>query len=155
MLIEVNLTGEETKQGFGREELLAGWEQIVAVKNLQVAGLMTMAAYSSDPEAARPTFAALRALRDELARFINAGRRTGGRKLRVATGQSTAGTTDRERSRAIRAWAGENGYEVSERGRLSSEIVTAYDEAQRQAAEPVPAPARKRAPRRKVAAAKK
>ncbi|SFW88357.1 histone-like nucleoid-structuring protein Lsr2 [Amycolatopsis australiensis] len=97
------------------------------------------------------------ALREELARYINAGRRTGGRKLRVATGQSTTGTgtTDRERSRAIRAWASENGFEVSERGRLSSEIVTAYDDAQRQAAEPAAAPARKRAPRKKVAAATK
>ncbi|WP_442875844.1 Lsr2 family DNA-binding protein [Amycolatopsis sp. NBC_01488] len=52
-------------------------------------------------------------------------------------------------------WASEYGYEVSERGRLSSEIVTAYDEAQRQAAQPAPAPARKRALRKKVAAAKK
>jgi nucleoid-associated protein YgaU len=94
------------------------------------------------------------ALRGELARFITAGHKTGGRKVRVATGQSTtAGSTDRERSRAIRAWAIENGYEVSERGRLSSEITSAYDEAQRQAAEP--APARKRAPRKKVTAAKK
>ncbi|MGV9362039.1 histone-like nucleoid-structuring protein Lsr2 [Amycolatopsis sp. NPDC003731] len=95
------------------------------------------------------------ALRDELARFIAAGRKIGGRKVRVATGQSTASTTDRERSRAIRAWASENGYEVSERGRLSAEIVTAYDEARRQAAEPVPAPARKRAARKSVAATKK
>jgi hypothetical protein len=93
-------------------------------------------------------------LRDELARFITAGRKTGGRKMRVATGQSTAASTaDRERSRAIRAWASENGYEVSERGRLASEIVSAYDEAQRQPA--APAPARTRAPRKKVAAAKK
>lgn len=73
--------------------------------------------------------------------------------MRVATGQSTASSADRERSRAIRAWAGESGYEVSERGRLSSEIVTAYDEAQRQVAEPVAA--RKRTPRKKVAAVKK
>ncbi|UOZ02966.1 MULTISPECIES: Lsr2 family protein [unclassified Amycolatopsis] len=93
------------------------------------------------------------ALRGELARFIAASRKTGGRKVRVATGQSTASSADRERSRAIRAWAGESGYEVSERGRLSSEIVTAYDEAQRQAAEPVAA--RKRTPRKKVAAVKK
>jgi hypothetical protein len=94
------------------------------------------------------------ALREELARFISAGRKTGGRKVRVATGQSTtASSADRERSRAIRAWASENGYEVSERGRLSSEIVSAYDEARLQAAEPVPA--RKRASRKKVAAAKK
>ncbi|WP_410619693.1 histone-like nucleoid-structuring protein Lsr2 [Amycolatopsis sp. cmx-8-4] len=94
------------------------------------------------------------ALREELSRFIAAGRKTGGRKVRVATGQSTAASSaDRERSRAIRAWASENGYDVSERGRLSSEIVNAYDEAQLQAA--APAPARKRAPRKKVAAAKK
>jgi hypothetical protein len=94
------------------------------------------------------------ALREELARFISAGRKTGGRKVRVATGQSTAANSaDRERSRAIRAWATENGLEISERGRISAEITNAYDEAQRQAAEP--APARKRAPRKKVAAAKK
>ncbi|WP_410570461.1 histone-like nucleoid-structuring protein Lsr2 [Amycolatopsis sp. cmx-4-61] len=93
------------------------------------------------------------ALREELAQFIAAARRVGGRKVRVATGQSTtASSTDRERSRAIRAWAGENGYEVSERGRLSSQIVSAYDEAQQVAA---PVTARKRAPRKKVAAAKK
>jgi hypothetical protein len=91
-------------------------------------------------------------LRDELARFITAGRKTGGRKMRVATGQSTAASTaDRERSRAIRAWAIDNGWEISERGRISSEITNAYDEAQRQAAAPAP----KRAPRKKVAAAKK
>jgi hypothetical protein len=94
------------------------------------------------------------ALRDELARYISAGRRIGGRKVRVATGQSTASPADRERSRAIRAWAIDNGYEMSERGRLSSEVVAAYDAAQAPEAEPVKA-ARKRAPRKKVAAARK
>ncbi|HEY3480102.1 MAG TPA: Lsr2 family protein, partial [Streptomyces sp.] len=34
------------------------------------------------------------ALRDELARFIGAGRRIGGRKVRVATGQSTTTSKD-------------------------------------------------------------
>jgi len=93
-------------------------------------------------------------LREELARFVAAGRKTGGRKMRVATGQSTAASTaDRERSRAIRAWAIENGWEISGRGRISAEITNAYDEAQRQAAEP--ALARKRTPRKKVAATKK
>lgn len=66
VLIEVNLTGEAAKQGFAKEELLAGWEQVVGVKNVEVAGLMTMAVYSPDPATARPTFAALRTLRDEL-----------------------------------------------------------------------------------------
>jgi nucleoid-associated protein Lsr2 len=66
------------------------------------------------------------ALRDELARYISAARRTGGRKVRVATGQSTATASDRERNQQMRAWANANGYEVSERGRLSFEVITAY-----------------------------
>jgi hypothetical protein len=93
------------------------------------------------------------ALREELARYIAAGRRTGGRKVRVATGQPTTSSTDRERNQQIRAWANANGYEVSERGRLSSEVISAYESAQAAAAE-APAP-RKRAPRKKVAAVKK
>ncbi|MET9002987.1 Lsr2 family protein [Amycolatopsis sp. NPDC004169] len=91
------------------------------------------------------------ALRDELARYVGAGRRIGGRKVRVATGQSTAASSDRERNQQIRAWAGANGYEISERGRLSSEVVSAYERAQ--VAEPeAPAP-RKRSSRKKTAAA--
>ncbi|MGW3993220.1 histone-like nucleoid-structuring protein Lsr2 [Amycolatopsis sp. NPDC004772] len=91
------------------------------------------------------------ALRDELARYIGASRRIGGRKVRVATGQSTATTaSDRERNQQIRAWANTNGYEVSERGRLSSEVVSAFEEAQVAEAE-APAP-RKRASRKKTAA---
>ncbi|ADJ49010.1 lysyl tRNA synthetase-like protein [Amycolatopsis mediterranei S699] len=93
------------------------------------------------------------ALRDELARFIGAGRRIGGRRVRVATGQSTATTaSDRQRNQEIRAWANANGYEVSERGRLSSEVVSAYEQAQvAEAATPAPTP-RKRSPRKKTAA---
>ncbi|HEY3469705.1 MAG TPA: Lsr2 family protein [Amycolatopsis sp.] len=91
------------------------------------------------------------ALRDELARYIGAGRRVGGRKVRVATGQSTTTTqSDRERNQQIRAWANANGYEVSDRGRLSSEVISAYEQAQVAAEEPAP---RKRAPRRKKTAA--
>ncbi|MFI5589370.1 Lsr2 family protein [Amycolatopsis sp. NPDC051758] len=94
------------------------------------------------------------ALRDELARYISAGRRTGGRKVRVATGQSTTTASDRERNQQIRVWANSNGYEVSERGRLSSEVIDAYHAAQIQDTEPVKA-SRKRAPRKKVAATRK
>ncbi|MBE1493182.1 hypothetical protein H4696_000282 [Amycolatopsis lexingtonensis] len=103
------------------------------------------------------------ALRDELARYIAAGRRIGGRKVRLAAGESTRvkkpGTAaeDRERSRQIRAWANANGYTVSERGRLSAEIIEAFDANDGQpiaVEEPAPV-ARKRAPRKKVAAAKK
>jgi hypothetical protein len=90
------------------------------------------------------------ALRDELAPYIAAGRRIGGRKVRVATGQSTTTTSDRERNQQIRAWANANGYEVSERGRLSSEVISAYEQAEVANSE-APAP-RKRSSRKKAAA---
>lgn len=93
-------------------------------------------------------------LREELARFISAGTRTGGRKLRLATGQSAAsGGTDRERSRQIREWAQSNGYEVSDRGRLAAEIVEAYEAAQAAVADVGDDKApRKRATRKKASA---
>ncbi|MFI5593447.1 Lsr2 family protein [Amycolatopsis sp. NPDC051758] len=90
------------------------------------------------------------ALRDELARYVGAGRRIGGRKVRVATGQSPTTASDRERNQQIRAWANANGYEVSERGRLSSDVVSAYDQAK--AAEADATAPRKRASRKKTAA---
>jgi sugar phosphate isomerase/epimerase len=94
------------------------------------------------------------ALRDELARYVAAARRIGGRKVRLATGQSLSGSsgssTDRERNRQIREWAQANGYEVAERGRLSSEIIAGFEADQAAEAEPVEVkPARKRAPRKK------
>ncbi|QWF80984.1 histone-like nucleoid-structuring protein Lsr2 [Amycolatopsis sp. CA-230715] len=98
------------------------------------------------------------ALRGEFESYIAAARRTGGRKVRLATGQSAAGggsattsSTDRERNRQIRAWAQDNGYDIAERGRLSAEIINAYDEAQQAEAEAEAKPARKRAARKKKA----
>lgn len=95
------------------------------------------------------------ALRDELARYVDAARRIGGRKVRLATGQSLVGSssssTDRERNRQIREWAQANGYEVAERGRLSSEIIAGFEADQAAPAEPAEAkPARKRASRKKA-----
>ncbi|QYN18715.1 Lsr2 family protein [Amycolatopsis sp. DSM 110486] len=96
------------------------------------------------------------ALRDELAGYIAAGRRAGGRKTRIVAEQSTGVTAaDRERSRAIRAWAVENGYAVSDRGRLSSEIVAAFEAAQQVANASAEKGARKRGAQKKVAAARK
>jgi PLP dependent protein len=64
LLLQMNASGEEQKQGFDYDELLAMPEpdECGAV----MAGLMGMAAYSDDPELARPTFAALRQFRDRL-----------------------------------------------------------------------------------------
>jgi pyridoxal phosphate enzyme (YggS family) len=66
VLVEVNLTGETSKQGVATEqaEVLVRYAQ--SLPYLRVQGLMTMAPYSPDPEQARPIFAQLRALRDRL-----------------------------------------------------------------------------------------
>ncbi|WP_410583956.1 histone-like nucleoid-structuring protein Lsr2 [Amycolatopsis sp. lyj-108] len=102
------------------------------------------------------------ALRDELERYVAAGTRTGGRKLRVAAGQSTGGhsrattPTDRERNQQVRAWASVNGYAIADRGRIPNEIYEAFDNAgpaedvEPEPVEEAPAkPVRKRAPRKK------
>jgi len=68
ILLEVNVSGEASKYGFRPEELPAAVETIAALPGLALQGLMTMAPIAADPEAVRPVFAALRALRDELAR---------------------------------------------------------------------------------------
>jgi pyridoxal phosphate enzyme (YggS family) len=66
VLIEVNLTGEEAKHGFEADDLVASWKRIAEFRQISIEGLMTMAAYTADPETARPVFARLRSLRDEL-----------------------------------------------------------------------------------------
>lgn len=67
VLLEVNVSGEATKHGFRPDELASLWRQVAAFGRLDIAGLMTMAPYSEDPEQVRPVFRALRKLRDELA----------------------------------------------------------------------------------------
>jgi hypothetical protein len=67
VLIQVNISGEETKTGIdpsGTRQLV---QQAALLPNLSVQGLMTMPPWFGDPEEARPYFRALRKLRDELA----------------------------------------------------------------------------------------
>lgn len=66
ILVEVLLSGEESKAGFDPEELATTWHKLRELPGLNPRGLMTMAAESGDPEDARPTFRQLRELRDEL-----------------------------------------------------------------------------------------
>ena len=65
-LLEVNVSGEETKHGFSPDQLRAEFPTLAKLPNLRIRGLMTMAPYSDNPEDARPVFRALRELRDEL-----------------------------------------------------------------------------------------
>ncbi len=75
-------------------------------------------------------------LRDALADYVaharrTAGRRGGGRRsVRAASAPAAraSGSTsaDREQNKAIREWARTQGYEVSERGRIPSNVTEAY-----------------------------
>lgn len=69
ILLEVNVSGEESKYGFDgarRAELFSAVEAIAPLPNLHLDGLMAMAPIVDDPEQARPVFRALRELRDEI-----------------------------------------------------------------------------------------
>lgn len=69
VLLQVNVSGEASKQGLAPEELLQAWPAFDAVPHVEIAGLMAMAPLADDPEAARPTFRGLRELRDRLVRL--------------------------------------------------------------------------------------
>ena len=70
-------------------------------------------------------------LRDSLASFVAAARKSGG--TGAAAGRRTQKMTassgrrpqplDREQTAAIRAWARQNGHQVSDRGRISTTVV--------------------------------
>ncbi len=68
VLLQVNTSGEESKTGFSTETVTPALEQILGLKGLHVAGLMTMAPFSSDQGLVRQTFADLREVRDSLAK---------------------------------------------------------------------------------------
>ncbi len=65
VLLEVNVSGEQSKQGLEEKDLAALTESIASLRNVRVQGLMTMAPLT-EPEKCRPVFARLRALRDDL-----------------------------------------------------------------------------------------
>lgn len=67
VLLEVNCSREENKGGFAPEAIPDLSEKLSSLGGVSILGLMTMAAYSDDPESARPTFVELRQLRDTLA----------------------------------------------------------------------------------------
>ncbi|MDR3659267.1 MAG: Lsr2 family protein [Mycobacterium sp.] len=70
-------------------------------------------------------------LRNDLKKWVEAGRRVGGRRrgrATAATGRGRA-SIDREQSAAIRDWARRNGHNVSSRGRIPAEIIEAFHAA--------------------------
>jgi pyridoxal phosphate enzyme (YggS family) len=70
VLLEVNASREANKQGFRPEEVPGLVPALTALRRVRVAGLMTLAAQEEDPQRCRPTFALLRALRDQLCEAV-------------------------------------------------------------------------------------
>jgi len=68
VLLQVNIAGEESKQGCEPGETEALALAITAQPALALRGLMTMAPLVATPEEARPVFRGLRQLRDDLCR---------------------------------------------------------------------------------------
>lgn len=67
ILIQVNISGENSKQGFSPEELLGSIQDIATLPGIKIKGLMTMAPQADDPEEVRPVFSALKKLSQTIA----------------------------------------------------------------------------------------
>ena len=66
ILIEVNVSGEESKSGIEATRALELVRQVSLLPHINPRGLMTMPPYSDNPENSRPYFQALRKLRDDI-----------------------------------------------------------------------------------------
>jgi pyridoxal phosphate enzyme (YggS family) len=66
ILVQVNISQEPTKTGVEQEQALELIRTIGAFPNIRIQGLMTMPPFFDAPELARPYFAALRQLRDNV-----------------------------------------------------------------------------------------
>lgn len=64
------------------------------------------------------------ALREAMAPYIEAGHRVTGTKAKAA--RKTTGKTSPADTKAIREWARDNGYDVSDRGRIPADVMEAY-----------------------------
>lgn len=73
VLIQLNLSAEETKHGISSDELAGLIERISSSEYLIPAGLMTMGPLTSDPEMVRPIFRSMRVIFEESARNLKLG----------------------------------------------------------------------------------
>ena len=72
-------------------------------------------------------------LREQLESWVENARRVSGRKrvrqVAAPAAPKSRVSVDREQSAAIREWARRNGLKVSARGRISAEVIDAYNQA--------------------------
>jgi hypothetical protein len=73
------------------------------------------------------------AMREAFATWVGHGRRVGartpGRRATPKAAKSTAASEPGRDTGAVRTWAKENGFTVSDRGRISAEVIQAFDDA--------------------------
>ena len=66
VLLQVNVDADRRKAGFAAADVEAALPELLALSHLSIDGLMTVGRLVDEPAAARPTFRALRELRDRL-----------------------------------------------------------------------------------------
>ena len=102
--------------------------QVVLVDDIDGGGAQETVAFALDGVSYEIDLSAPNAatLREAFAPYVGAARKAGARTgRRTATRRAAAGS----RSAEIRAWAKEQGLKVSERGRISADVVARYDAA--------------------------
>lgn len=72
-LVEVNISGDESKHGFAPDEVESLLPRVGELRHVEIRGLMAMAAREGGRERARRDFAALRRLRDRLRASVPRG----------------------------------------------------------------------------------
>jgi len=65
-LLQVNVSGEETKFGVAEDEVLTLIEKVAELQHVRIMGLMTIGPIVSEPEEVRPYFARLREIFEDI-----------------------------------------------------------------------------------------
>lgn len=66
ILLEINVSGEQSKYGFTAEQVINSLKEIALLKNVKAKGLMTMAPLVDDVELTRPVFKGLKILSEKI-----------------------------------------------------------------------------------------
>lgn len=66
VLLEINIAGEESKEGYKYEDLIVDIPELLKLENINIVGLMTMAPFTEDTTLIREVFSKLRTIKDDL-----------------------------------------------------------------------------------------
>lgn len=73
ILVQVNISGEDSKSGYSIDELMRDTPAILRLKHIQWDGLMTIGAHVKDPTVIKKTFTELAEVLDRLNKTYNIG----------------------------------------------------------------------------------